>query len=242
VTRRLIDIVVGVTSAALLSPLALIVALGIRSSCGSPVLFRQERSGRDGRIFVIYKFRTMRPEAYPGEPDSLRSLPLGRFLRSSSLDELPQLWNIIRGDMSLIGPRPTLPDQVAHYSAHQRGRLAVPPGLTGWAQVNGRNSLSWPERIELDLWYIQNRSLLLDLRIAMLTLLSLVRPHGIVGADGENPGFPAESPVPPVTALIAQGRRGVARGRGSGAADHCPGRRPSTTPTPAETNYREVRR
>jgi hypothetical protein len=139
----------------------------------------------------------MRPPAYPGEPDSARSIPLGRLLRASSLDELPQLWNVIRGDMSLIGPRPTLPEQVVHYSARQRGRLAVRPGLTGWAQVNGRNSLSWPNRIELDLWYLEHRSLQLDLRIALLTLLQLVRPRGVVGEGGENPGFPLPSASAP---------------------------------------------
>jgi lipopolysaccharide/colanic/teichoic acid biosynthesis glycosyltransferase len=138
----------------------------------------------------------MRPERYPGEPDSDRSPRLGQLIRATSLDELPQLWNVLVGDMSLIGPRPTLPEQVAHYSDHQRGRLAVRPGITGWAQVNGRNSLSWPERIELDLWYLRHRSLRLDLRILVLTVLRLVRPHGIYGAGGVNPGFPVDDSTP----------------------------------------------
>ena len=132
----------------------------------------------------------MRPEGYPGEPDRQRDTTFGRFLRNSSLDELPQLWNVFRGDMSLIGPRPTLPEQVAHYDLRQRGRLAVRPGITGWAQVNGRNSISWPERIELDLWYIAHRSLMLDLRIVGRTFLRFVHPAGITGEGGLNPEFP----------------------------------------------------
>jgi lipopolysaccharide/colanic/teichoic acid biosynthesis glycosyltransferase len=143
------------------------------------------------------KFRTMRTETHAGEPDQLRLTRVGRLLRATSLDELPQLWNVLRGDMSIIGPRPTLPEQVDHYTVRQRGRLAVRPGLTGWAQVNGRNALSWPERIELDLWYIAHRTLALDLRIVALTLLRLLRPQGIVGDGGINPGFPAPlSPMP----------------------------------------------
>lgn len=120
--------------------------------------------------------------------------PLGRFLRASSLDELPQLWNIIRGDMSLIGPRPwpVLPGDELLYTDRQWGRLAVRPGLTGWAQVNGRNSLPWPQRIEQDLWYIEHRSLLLDLRIVGLTVLRLLRPRGVNGYGAENPGFQVE--------------------------------------------------
>jgi lipopolysaccharide/colanic/teichoic acid biosynthesis glycosyltransferase len=132
----------------------------------------------------------MRDEAFPGEPDDVRTPAAGRFLRATSLDELPQLWNILRGQMSVIGPRPTLPEQVALYSHHERGRLAVRPGLTGWAQINGRNAISWPERIELDLWYIRNRSLRLDLRILLRTVLAVLRRGGIVGAGGVNPGFP----------------------------------------------------
>jgi lipopolysaccharide/colanic/teichoic acid biosynthesis glycosyltransferase len=171
-------------------PVVLMLALLVRWKLGSPVLFRQLRTGWLGREFSIVKLRSMRAEAYPGEPDTARITGLGKLLRSTSLDELPQLWNILVGDMSLIGPRPTLPEQVALYGDRERGRLAVRPGITGWAQVNGRNSLSWPERIELDLWYIAHRSLRLDLRIAALTLLRLVRPHGVTAEGGINPGFP----------------------------------------------------
>jgi lipopolysaccharide/colanic/teichoic acid biosynthesis glycosyltransferase len=173
-----------------LSPVAAAVALAVRVGLGRPVLFRQQRVGLHGTEFSIVKFRTMRPEAYPGEPDAARDSRIGRLLRGTSLDELPQLWNILRGDMSLIGPRPTLPEQVQHYSPRQRGRHDVRPGLTGWAQVNGRNSISWPERIELDLHYVAHRSLALDARIVGRTLLRLVRPSGIYGEGGVNTGFP----------------------------------------------------
>ncbi len=136
-----------------------VVAVLVRWKLGRPVLFLQRRSGLHGQEFTIYKFRTMRAERYAGEPDPERETPLGRTLRATSLDELPQLWNVAKGDMSLIGPRPTLPEQVVHYSERQRGRLAVRPGITGWAQVKVRNSASWPERIELDLDVHRRRSL-----------------------------------------------------------------------------------
>ncbi len=132
----------------------------------------------------------MRPAKHEAESDLERDTPLGRRLRAASLDELPQLINVLRGDMSLIGPRPTLPEQVVHYDERQRGRLSIRPGITGWAQVHGRNSISWPERIELDLWYIANRSLRIDLKVLWLTVKNVIRPQGITGADGVNEGFP----------------------------------------------------
>jgi lipopolysaccharide/colanic/teichoic acid biosynthesis glycosyltransferase len=189
--RRIVDVVVAGLALVLLAPLVLVTELGVLVTMGGPVLFRQSRSGLGGREFTIVKLRTMRAERWPGEPDAARTGWWGRAMRASSLDELPQLINVLRGDMSLIGPRPTLPEQVVHYTERQRGRLAVRPGITGWAQVNGRNSLSWPERIELDLWYVEHRSLRLDLRILLLTVLRLVRPEGITGAGGVNPGMPA---------------------------------------------------
>ncbi|MDQ3326621.1 MAG: sugar transferase [Actinomycetota bacterium] len=188
--RRLIDVLVAAVAGIVLSPVLAVTAAIVRWRLGRPVLFRQARSGLLGAEFQIFKLRTMRPEAWPGEPDADRDTDLGRALRGLSLDELPQLWNVLRGDMSLIGPRPTLPEQVVHYSPRQRGRLAVRPGLTGWAQVNGRNSISWPARIELDLYYIEHRSLALDLRILVRTALRRVRPSGIYGEGGVNPGFP----------------------------------------------------
>ncbi|MGN6330781.1 MAG: sugar transferase [Motilibacteraceae bacterium] len=188
--RRVIDVVAAGLGLTVLSPVIAAIAALVRWRMGSPVIFRQQRSGLHGRVFTILKFRTMRDPRTPDEPDDVRTPALGRALRASSLDELPQLVNVLRGDMSLIGPRPTLPEQVVHYSAFQRRRLEVRPGITGWAQVNGRNSLSWPERIELDVWYVDHRSLALDLRIVVRTLLRLVRPAGITGEGGVNQGFP----------------------------------------------------
>jgi lipopolysaccharide/colanic/teichoic acid biosynthesis glycosyltransferase len=188
--RRFVDIVVAAAVGLLLLPVIAGAALAVRWRLGSPVLFRQRRVGLGGREFTILKLRTMRPERYPGEPDAERDTRLGRLLRAASLDELPQVWNIIRGDMSLIGPRPTLPEQVRHYSPRQHGRHAIRPGLTGWAQVNGRNSISWPERIELDLHYIENRSWRMDAEILGRTLSRLLRPTGIYGDGGVNQGFP----------------------------------------------------
>lgn len=194
--RRTVDIVVAALLGVLLTPFLLLVAIAVRVRMGRPVLFRQARSGRDGKIFRVVKFRTMRDERYPGEPDNLRTPPLGLTLRACSIDELPQLWNILRGQMSLIGPRPTLPEQVARYSERERGRLAVRPGLTGWAQVNGRNGISWHERIELDLWYLTHRSPTCDLRILWRTAKLVIRRHGVL-AEGGNPDFrPAVAPTP----------------------------------------------
>ena len=188
--RRLVDVAVSLLALVLLSPLLLLSMLAVRLALGSPLIFRQLRTGRNGRQFTIYKLRTMRAERFPGEPDGDRTGRVGRWLRATSLDELPQLVNVLLGHMSLVGPRPTLPDQVRHYTARQHRRHEIRPGITGWAQVNGRNSLSWPERIELDIWYIDHRSLALDLRIVGHTLLRLVRPSGLYGENGVNPGYP----------------------------------------------------
>lgn len=200
--RRCVDVVVAGLGLVVLSPVIAAAALAVRLRLGAPVLFRQQRSGRDAVEFTILKLRTMRHERCAGEPDADRTPRLGRVLRSTSLDELPQLVNVLRGDMSLIGPRPTLPEQVARYGAHERRRLEVRPGLTGWAQVNGRNSLSWPERIELDIWYVDHRSLRLDLQILARTIARLARPHGVTAEGGVNPGFPGpadagDEPSPP---------------------------------------------
>jgi lipopolysaccharide/colanic/teichoic acid biosynthesis glycosyltransferase len=198
VTRRAVDIALSSVAVVLMLPVMTVVALLVRWRLGSPVLFRQPRSGLGGREFTIVKFRTMRDERFPGEPDPARLGRLGRILRSTSLDELPQLWNVLRGQMSIVGPRPTLPEQVVHYSPHQRRRLEVRPGITGWAQVHGRNSLTWPERIELDVWYVDHRSLRLDLVILARTVLAVLRPHGVTADGGVNPGFPlpAQASVP----------------------------------------------
>ena len=169
----------------MLSPLFVVLALLIRRSMGSPVLFRQIRPGLDGRPFEMVKYRTMRDAAgADGKPlpDGERLTSLGRFLRSTSLDELPELWNVLKGDMSLVGPRPLLMEYLPRYSAEQARRHEVRPGLTGLAQVSGRNALSWDEKFALDVWYVDNRSLLLDLRIVLLTLLKVVRKDGISAA------------------------------------------------------------
>lgn len=201
------DVLVAIGAGLVLVPVMLAVALAIRLRLGAPVVFRQLRVGRDGREFRIAKFRTMRVERWPGEPDGDRDTSLGRRLRRYSLDELPQLWNVLAGDMSLIGPRPTLPEQVSRYSDFERRRLAVRPGLTGWAQVNGRNSISWPDRIRLDVHYIEHRSLALDLLILRRTVLLLLRPRGIYGEGGVNPGFPGPA-VEQATSAQAPGGGG----------------------------------
>ncbi|WP_395293254.1 sugar transferase [Kitasatospora hibisci] len=217
------DLAVTVLAGIVAIPLGLVIALLIRCTMGGPVLFRQTRTGRHGKEFEILKFRTMRDRRHADEPDAPRITRLGDLLRRTSLDELPQLWNVARGEMGVIGPRPTLPEQVVHYSRRQRGRLDVRPGLTGWAQVQGRNSIGWPERIELDLWYVEHRSLLLDLRILVRTVGVLLRPSGITAAGGVNPGFPAPTeaaetpaghPAPdqPVTGQSASDHVGTAAG------------------------------
>lgn len=185
--KRGFDIVVALVALILLAPLFLVLSLLIRARLGSPVLFRQARPGLHGRIFQMIKFRTMTDErGADGSllPDDVRLRPFGRWLRSTSLDELPELWNVLRGDMSLVGPRPLLVDYLPRYSARQARRHEVRPGVTGWAQVNGRNALSWPEKFELDVWYVDNQSLGLDMRILFLTMRSVLKRDGI-SASGE---------------------------------------------------------
>lgn len=197
--KRLFDLVVVVVLAPLWLPLLVVVALLVRWRIGSPVLFRQRRPGLHGRPFHILKFRTM-VDAYgpDGRPlrDEDRLIRFGQFLRSASLDELPSLLNVLRGDMALVGPRPLLEEYLPLYSPEQARRHDVQPGLTGWAQVNGRNALSWERKFALDVWYVDNRSLLLDLRILFLTALKVVRradiadqgtptAHRFTGSRGE---------------------------------------------------------
>lgn len=167
-------------------PLAFL-ALGIRFKLGSPVFFSQIRAGKDGRPFVMKKFRTMTEERDANGnllPDSERLTPFGKLLRSTSLDELPELWNVLKGEMSLVGPRPLLMDYLPLYSPQQMRRHLVRPGITGWAQINGRNSLGWEEKFALDTWYVDNQSLFLDIRILWLTVKKVLIREGI-SADGE---------------------------------------------------------
>jgi len=191
--KRLGDVVLAALLLVLGLPALVLVAVLIVAENGRPVFFRQTRIGRGSVPFEILKFRTLRPGAHdPGNP-RYRVTRLGRVLRRWGLDELPQLWNVLRGEMSLVGPRPTLPEQVAAYGAFERRRLAVRPGLTGWAQIHGRNVLSWPERIRLDVWYVEHASFRLDTRILLRTPLLLWTGAGLYGADGRNPGFASEA-------------------------------------------------
>jgi lipopolysaccharide/colanic/teichoic acid biosynthesis glycosyltransferase len=196
VTRRAVDIVVSALALALASPVLALAMLAIRLESRGPAIYRQRRSGLRGREFDVLKLRTMVEGAehigagLAVNEDDARITRVGALLRRTSLDELPNLLNVLRGEMSLIGPRPTLPVQVEQYTERQRGRLAVKPGLTGWAQVNGRASLPWAQRIELDLYYIEHRSLALDLRIVWRTLAMVLG-----GADlykGEAGGWEGE--------------------------------------------------
>jgi lipopolysaccharide/colanic/teichoic acid biosynthesis glycosyltransferase len=184
-TKRAIDVLGASLGLALSAPVLAASALAVRLEDDGPVLFRQERVGRDGESFEVLKLRTMIVDAhtqgagYAVDKGDSRITRIGHLLRKTSIDELPQLWNVLRGEMSIVGPRPTLSYQVEQYTDRQRRRLEVKPGLTGWAQVNGRASLSWPERIELDVWYVEHRSLALDLRILLRTVSVLLRP-GVV--------------------------------------------------------------
>ena len=202
-TKRLFDVLVTGLSVPLWLPLLGAVALLVRRNLGTPVVFRQTRPGLHGRPFTLYKFRTM-TDARDGEghllPDAERLPPFGRFLRSTSLDELPELWNVLRGDMSLVGPRPLLMQYLDRYTPRQARRHQVRPGITGLAQVSGRNALSWEDRFELDVWYVENHSLGLDLKILWQTIAKVFRREGI-SAQGEATvaefmGSPSAPPAP----------------------------------------------
>ena len=182
--KRGLDVGVAALGLLALAPLLAAVALAVRARCGRPVLFRQTRPGRGGRPFVMYKFRTMVPlEAQPHAPgDAERLTTLGRVLRRTSLDELPELWNVLRGDMSLVGPRPLRMEYVARYTPEQMRRHAVRPGITGWAQIHGRNDTTWDERLARDVWYVDHRSLALDLEILARTVILVLRSEGVSAA------------------------------------------------------------
>ncbi|NLT33297.1 MAG: sugar transferase [Acidobacteria bacterium] len=180
--KRMLDLILALFALVILAPVFLALMMVSRVSLGRPVFYCQARPGLDGRIFHIYKFRTMTDARKPDGgllPDRERLTRFGRFLRSTSLDELPELWNILRGEMSWVGPRPLLVKYLPRYSAEQARRHEVKPGLTGWAQVNGRNAIGWEERLRLDVWYVDHRSLALDARILLSTLWKTVRRDGI---------------------------------------------------------------
>jgi len=180
--KRVFDVVVSATALVVLAPVMGLIALAVWRTMGRPVLFRQVRPGLHGKPFVMYKFRTMRDlRDAEGKllPDEARLTPFGRWLRSTSLDELPELLNVLRGEMSLVGPRPLLMEYLDRYTPEQARRHEVKPGITGWAQIHGRNNLSWDERFKLDVWYVDNWSLWLDLKILWRTLWMVLRREGI---------------------------------------------------------------
>lgn len=188
IIKRFFDIVIASAVLLLLSWLYLILALLVKTKLGSPVFFAQERPGKDEKIFKLYKFRTML-DAMDKEgnplPDEERLTPFGKKLRSTSLDELPEFWNILIGDMSFVGPRPLLTQYIPLYSAEQHKRHSVRPGLTGWAQINGRNSITWGQKFEYDLEYVDNISFLKDAQIILLTVKSVIRREGISSATSD---------------------------------------------------------
>lgn len=186
-SKRFFDLLLVMLATPILLPVMAIIAIFVRVKLGAPILFRQVRPGLNGLPFTMYKFRTMRDTIDNfGQPlpDAARITSFGRLLRASSLDELPELWNVLKGDMSLVGPRPLLMDYLPLYSSMQLRRHEVRPGITGWAQVNGRNSLSWDEKFELDVWYVENYSVWVDVKIICLTLKKVAVREGI-NADND---------------------------------------------------------
>lgn len=182
VIKRCLDFLLSLIAIIVLSPVYLIVALLVKTKLGSPILFKQERPGKNEKIFKMYKFRTMTDEKdSDGEllPDEIRLTSFGKFLRSTSLDELPELFNILKGDMSIVGPRPLLVRYLPLYNVKQKHRHDVLPGLTGWAQVNGRNAISWEKKFEYDVWYTQNISFILDVKILFMTVKKVFVKEGI---------------------------------------------------------------
>lgn len=198
--KRFIDIVTAFFGVVILSPLFLLVAVVVRLGLGSPVFFRQVRPGLGGKPFTIYKFRTMKDMwDAEGNPlsDEQRLTGVGRFLRAASIDELPGLWNVLKGDMSLVGPRPLLMEYMERYTPEQARRHEVKPGITGWAQVNGRNAIAWEEKFALDVWYVDHWSIWLDLKILWLTLVKVVKRSGISAAGHATmPEFRGKSGLP----------------------------------------------
>ncbi|MFH4468714.1 MULTISPECIES: sugar transferase [Vibrio diabolicus subgroup] len=199
--KRLFDFCASLFGLILLSPIIALVAWKIRKNLGSPVLFRQTRPGLNGKPFEMVKFRTMK-DAVDAQgnplPDSERMTPFGDKLRNSSLDELPELWNVLKGEMSLVGPRPLLMQYLPLYSKEQARRHEVRPGVTGWAQINGRNAISWEDKFKLDVWYVDNRNLWLDIKILFLTVKKVFVKEGI-SADGH-------VTIEPFTGQVKQGK------------------------------------
>ena len=187
--KRILDIALGAALLTLSLPLQCIIAAAVMLGSGRPIFFSQTRAGRNGEPFAIWKFRTLHTRQHALNDPLSQTTHVGRVLRRWGLDELPQLWNVLIGDMSLIGPRPTIPEQVALYGAHERRRLCVRPGITGWAQIHGRNAISWKERIDLDVAYIEKAGFALDVLILLRTPLSLLSNAGVYGPNGTNDDF-----------------------------------------------------
>lgn len=180
--KRILDIILSLLAIIILSPLLAVTAVLVKTKLGSPVLFKQERPGKDEKIFTLIKFRTMTDERDEnGEllPDEVRLTKFGKFLRSTSIDELPELFNILKGDMSVIGPRPLLVEYIPRYNEHQHRRHEVRPGLSGWAQVNGRNTVSWEDKFDMDVHYVDNYSFSMDVKILFMTVLNVLKKEGI---------------------------------------------------------------
>ena len=185
--KRLLDIIISLSALILLAPLYAVISYKVKKNLGSPIFFKQTRPGLQAQPFDMIKFRTMKDATDTSGnllPDSMRMTAFGKMLRSSSLDELPELWNVLKGDMSLVGPRPLLMEYVPLYNQEQARRHEMRPGITGWAQINGRNAISWEEKFQLDVWYVDNHSIWLDLKILLLTLKKVFIKEGI-SADGE---------------------------------------------------------
>lgn len=195
--KRSFDFITALGALIVISPLVVLMALLVRLFLGAPILFSQIRPGLHGQAFTVYKFRTMTDEKDASGallPDDVRLTPFGLFLRRSSLDELPQLFNVLKGDVSLVGPRPLLMEYLPLYTPEQAKRHLVRPGITGWAQVNGRNAISWERKFELDVWYVDNRSFLLDMKILFLTVKKVLIKEGISAQGMETmPRFEGQS-------------------------------------------------
>ncbi len=181
--KRMLDFILSLIAIIILSPVLIVVAILVRTKLGSPVIFKQKRPGKDEKIFTLYKFRTMtdeRDEEGNLLPDDIRLTKFGKLLRSTSLDELPELFNILKGDMAIVGPRPLLVEYLSYYEEQERHRHDVRPGLTGWAQINGRNASSWEERFDRDLQYIENQSFIFDIEIIFKTILKVIKKSDIL--------------------------------------------------------------
>jgi sugar transferase EpsL len=220
--KRLLDIVVSALALVTLAPVLLLLAVLVLGFLGAPVLFRQRRSGLGLRPFMILKFRTMTEERDPSGAllsDSQRLTPFGRFLRLTSLDELPELWNVLKGEMSLVGPRPLLPQYDSYYSEQELRRFDLLPGITGWAQINGRNDLAWDDRLECDAWYAEKHCFGLDLKILCITVLKVLRRDNIQADPGETFGAFDEERRERLAALAANSPLPCTRGRGVGGEE-----------------------